>query len=201
MQKHPIQVNKIHAGPRGWSKKLIEIHGEQAVYNYWYTHGNRKTAEYFGVTPWVISHCVRKYLWTRPLENATNILWGIARGTITPKQYPHLTFTLPGNFFGPSNDEAVQRFAYYLLKKETFIGWCLLNSWHTYCNSIFMWMRGDKKMDWVESYDDLIQAMKEDKSGYFTPRHFNKVDQVYTYYLKRETGFHYTIPVHSQKTP
>ncbi len=77
----------------------------------------------------------------------------------------------------------------------------MLNAGHTYCNSIFMWIKGDKKMDWVESYEDLIQAMHEDKSGYFTPRHYNKVDQIHTSYLKRETGFRFSIRVNSPKKP
>lgn len=46
-------------------------------------------------------------------------------------------------------------------------------------------------MDWVESYEDQIQAMKEAKSRDFEPRHFNKVDTVYKYYTQRDDGFQF----------
>lgn len=189
MKKHPIQIKKIHSGKRGWTKKLIETHGEQTVYDYWYVHGNRKSAEYFGVSPWTISHCVRKYWWTRPMENAPHILWGVARGKKPPSAYPHLTFEVPKTMRMSPHQDEIQRHAYYLLKKDTFIGWCMLNSGFTYCNDIYLWMRGDKKMDWVETYEDQIKAMQDDRSGYFEPRHYNKVKTVYTYYKNRDSGF------------
>lgn len=190
MTKH-IKINDIYSGPRGWTKKLMEIHGEKKVREYWIDHGNRKAAEYFGVSPWTISHCVRKFQWTRPMENAPHILLGVARGKKDPSDYPHLEFKVPKTAMLVPQENEIQKHAYYLLKRGTFIGWCLLNSGFTYCNDIYMWLRGDPTMDWVESYEDQIQAMKEAKSRDFEPRHFNKVDTVYQYYTQRDDGFQF----------
>ncbi len=189
--KKPIKINQIHSGPRGWTKKLIETHGEQAVYDYWYLHGNRKSAEFWGVSPWTISHCVRKFGWMRPMEKVPPILWGVARGKAHPHQYPHLTFTVPNSTHWKPPQEDIQRHAYYLIKKRTFIGFCTLNQGYTYCDNIYRWFEGDPKMDWVESYEDLIKAMKDDKSGYFEPRHFQKVETVYKHYTERTSGFYF----------
>lgn len=190
MKQH-IKINEIHSGPRGWKSKLMEIHGEQKVREYWKEHGNRKTARHFGVPVSTIDHCKVLYRWKRPLENVPQVLKGVARGNIHPKKYPHLEFKVPNSSsFSPVKDE-IQRHAYYLMKKGTFIGWCIINDGYTYCHEIYMWLRGDPKMDWVESYEDQIQAMKEDKSGYFEPRHFDKVETVYKYYSERKPGFRF----------
>lgn len=202
MKTHPNQKKILQSGKKGWINKLIDTHGEQEVFDYWYNHGNRQTAYYFGVSPGVITHCVNRYSWKRPMEKTPNILWGVARGKTNPKKYPYLTFKVPDGCFGQSNsDRTIPRYAYYLLKKDTFIGWCMLNSGYTYCDNIFGWIWGGKKMDWVETYEDLIKAMKDDKSGYFEPRHFRKVTHLYDAYLKRDPSFRYTIPVNSQKKP
>lgn len=44
-------------------------------------------------------------------------------------------------------------------------------------------------MDWVETYEDQIKAMQDDRSEYFEPRHYNKVKTVYAYYKNRDSGF------------
>lgn len=123
------------------------------------------------------------------MENAPHILKGVARGNLDPKGYPHLEFKVTNSKMLVPQAEDIQRHAYYLMKKGTFIGWCLLNRWHTYCSNIYRWFEGDPKMDWVESYQDLINAMKQDKSGYFQPRHFSKVDQVYKSYIDKDPSF------------
>lgn len=120
------------------------------------------------------------------MEHVPHVLLGVARGNRHPDKYPYLTFNAPS----PRKTD-IQRHAYYLMKKGTFIGWCLLNDGFTYCHDIFMWIKGDPKMDWVESYKDLIQAMKDDKSGYFEPRHFKKVDTVYAYYCDKDPFFRF----------
>jgi hypothetical protein len=72
------------------------------------------------------------------MEKAHNILWGVARGKTNPKKYPYLTFNVPDGYFGPCNsNRTIPRYAYYLLKKGTFIGWCMLNSQYTYCGEVF----------------------------------------------------------------
>lgn len=101
----------------------MEVHGEQKVREYWKEHGNRKTAEHFGVSPWTITHCRKKYMWTRPLEKATNILIAVARGNAHPKDYPYLEFKVTNSKMLVPQAEDIQRQAYYLMKKgTTFIG-------------------------------------------------------------------------------
>ncbi len=123
------------------------------------------------------------------MELAPHILLGVARGKTRPKDYPHLEFKVANSTMLVPQDEDIQRHAYYMMKKGTFIGWCLLNNGYTYCDNIYRWFEGDPKMDWVESYEDLIKAMKDDKSGYFLLRHFNKVETVYKHYTERTSGF------------
>ena len=77
----------------------------------------------------------------------------------------------------------------------------MLNSGYTYCNSIFGWIWGNKKWDWVESSDDLIEVMKKDKSGNFRLDEFDKVTHLNDIYQKRKAGFKYSIPVNSPTTP
>lgn len=125
------------------------------------------------------------------MEHVPHILLGVARGNRHPSKYPHLEFTVPKQEKKGNRKDYIQRHAYYLMKKGTFIGWCILNDGHMYCRDIYMWLRGNKKMDWLESYADLIQAMKEDKSGYFLPRDFDKVETVYEYYTQRDPMFQY----------
>lgn len=185
------KINKTYSGPRGWTKKLLENNGEKTVRSYWIENGSRKTAYYFGVPVSTIDHCKITHQWTRPMELVPGTLLGVARGNRHPRKYPHLEFTVPKHWQKGDQKAYNQRYAYYLMKKDTFIGFCILNDGYTYCHDIYMWIRGDKKMDWVETYDDLIQAMKQDKSGYFEPRHFDKVDTVFGYYSKRDPFFQY----------
>lgn len=77
-------------------------------------------------------------MWTRPLEKAPNILIAVARGNAHPKDYPHLEFKVPKSAMLVPQANDIQKHAYYLLKKGTFIGWCLLNSGYTYCNDIYL---------------------------------------------------------------
>ena len=79
----------------------------------------------------------------------------------------------------------------YKQKQGTFIGWCMLNMDYTFCGEIYLWIKSDKKMAKVKSYDHLIEAMMRDSSGYFNTTHFNKVDQVYAYYSSKDPGFHF----------
>lgn len=183
MHKH-IKINQIHSGPRGWTKKLIQIHGEQAVYTYWRDHGNRKTAEHFGVSPWTISHCANKFGWTKPMENVPHILKGVARGNINPIDYRHLEFPEVYVYPVSATKAAIQREAYALLKKGTFIGWCMKNWGSTECARIFGWIRGDKKLDSTESYQDLVKAMKAHTTKLFDSLDFEMVDEAYKQYLK-----------------
>jgi|GEM_PF-7084820 len=115
------------------------------------------------------------------MEYTPHILLGVARGKKKLSAYPHLTFEVTKTTHMSPLQVEIQRHAYYLLKKGTFIGWCMQKG-YTYCTSIYLWIRGDKTMDTAESYEDLIRVMKDHKSGYFEPRHFARVDHVYKMY-------------------
>lgn len=46
-------------------------------------------------------------------------------------------------------------------------------------------------MDWIESYDDLVEAMKSHRTVHFERRYFEKVETVYDYYCNRKEGFRF----------
>lgn len=48
-------------------------------------------------------------------------------------------------------------------------------------------------MDWAESYQDILQAMRDDRSGYFEERHFNKVHHVHERYQQKDPSFYYSL--------
>jgi len=106
----------------------------------------------------------------------------VLRGRTSPWQYPSLDFGLEP---GMSDQRDIRKAIYLMRKKGTFIGWVLENTYYTYCQNIFLWIEGDKKMDWVCTKEELIQAMKADTSDYFVQRHYNKVEHVYQMYLER----------------
>lgn len=121
------------------------------------------------------------------MEKVPQILWGVARGNVHPKNYPHLEFEVPTKDGALASDTDNQKHAYCLLKEGTFIGWCLLNNSNKYCNHIYMWFKGIRKRDWVESYEDLIQAMNGDPSGYFNPQHYKNIEILYKKYSQTDS--------------
>lgn len=56
-----------------------------------------------------------------------------------------------------------------------------------YCNHIYWWFKGNRKRDWLESYEDLIQAMNDDKSGYFKPQHYKNIEILYKQYTQTDS--------------
>lgn len=189
--KTDLKINEIHSGPRGWTKKLLNVYGEDVVRDYWIEHGNRETAWHFGVPVSTIDYLKRKYRWKRPMANAPHILLGVARGNKDPWDYPHLELKVTKSTLMVPNNDDIQWEAYYQLKKGTFIGWCLLNTGYTYCNDIYLWMQGTPELDWVETKDELIQAMRQYRFSTFEPRHYRKVEDVYTHYTNRDPAFKY----------
>lgn len=185
------KINQVHSGPRGWTKKLLEIHGEQKVKSYWKEHGNRKTARHFGVPVSTIDHLKVSNNWKRPMEKVPHILWGIARGNSHPSEFSHLTFQVSKDSSHIADKDEIQRHAYYLIKRGTFIGWCLLNHDYTLCHKIYIRFRGDARTDWIESYEDLIEGMKSHGLIKFEQRHFNEVATLHKYYKQRDPAFRY----------
>jgi hypothetical protein len=61
----------------------------------------------------------------------------VARGNAKPGSYPHLTFEVPKYFREQYRSDYIRRYAYYLLKKGTFVGWCLHDTGYTYATSVF----------------------------------------------------------------
>ncbi|WP_409029399.1 hypothetical protein [Gracilimonas sediminicola] len=162
------------------------MYTKEEIYSHWCEKGTKKTAIYFGVPEPTISYCVKKFNWTRPLEYCPNILKAVARGESHPWKYPRLEFEIPDDPLFFQESERIQLHAYRLWKKGTFIGWCLQHLDVSYCSDIYLWIKGNKKMDWVESYEDLIKAMKMTSSHNFEPRHFDKVKLVNEAYRNRE---------------
>ena len=124
------------------------------------------------------------------MEKVPHILLGVARGKFHPHKYPHLEFKPPKIDSAPNQDNAIRIHAYLLSKKKgSFIAWCLMNTGDTYCHDIYMWFMQDPTLDWVETYDDLIQAMKGYRRSPFEPRHFDKVNTVYKAFTSRDPSF------------
>lgn len=90
-----------------------------------------------------------------------------------------------------ADKDKIQRHAYYLLKKGTFIGWCLLNIGFPLCRKIYIWFRGNYRMDWIETYEDLIKAMKSHQLIKFEQPHFEEVATLYQYYKQRNPEFRF----------
>jgi len=93
---------------------------------------------------------------------------------------------------GKSADkDVIQRHAYYVLKKGTFFGWCILNHDYTLCKSIYRWFRGDSRTDWVESYVDVIDGMKSHGLIRFEQRHFDEVEKLHKKYKQQDPEFRF----------
>lgn len=122
------------------------------------------------------------------MERVPHILIGVARGNINPIDYSNLEF--PKVFVYPVSftEVAIQRKAYALLRKGTFIGWCMQNWGSSECTRIFTWIRGDKTMDWAETIDDLKKAMREHESWGFRPIDFRIVDTAHQQFLAENSS-------------
>lgn len=92
-----IKINDTYTESRGWMNKLIEVHGKQQVFEFWYEHGIRKTGAHFGVSPWVIHYMATKFEWKRPAKKAPNIQKAVSSGKLSPDDFKTISFTNNNN--------------------------------------------------------------------------------------------------------